>query len=346
MQIVKLVSLITMVAAATPVLAADPLKPVKLMSVSTQPVTMERQFIGRVAAKQSVDLAFQVGGQILEFPIIEGNMLGQGELIAKLDQETFEIQLEQARLQQEQAERTLERMSKLSGNTVSEAAVDDAETQVGLTGAAVRNAEWSLEHATLLAPFDGLVSSRNVEVFSTVSAGTPVVRIHDMSELHIEVDVPEVLFQRSGENRDNEIRARFPISDQEFPLQIREFDAETSTVGQTFRATFGMAPPEGMMVLPGSSVTVVIRATLPEDGMSVPTTALVMSDQGEPGVMRFDKTNETDGMVVWAPVKISPTQSGDARVTEGLEDGDEIVVVGGSALENGQMVRRFSGFAN
>ncbi|MEQ9695173.1 efflux RND transporter periplasmic adaptor subunit [Shimia sp. SDUM112013] len=345
MKIVNVVGVILAICAA-PVFASDALKPVKLMTVSSEPVILERQFIGRVAARQSVDLAFQVGGQIIEFPVIEGNMVAEGDMIAKLDQEQFEIQLEQALLQQEQAERTLDRMSKLLGNTVSEASVDDAETQVGLTGAAVRSAEWSLEHATLLAPFDGLISSRNVETFSTVAAGTPVVRIHDMSELRIEVDVPEILFQRSAENRENSVMARFPISDEEYPLMIREFDAETSTVGQTFRASFGMEPPEGLMVLPGSSATVIVRATLPHTGMVVPTTALVMSDQGDPGVMRFDATNATDGMVVWTPVQIEPTQTGDARITEGLEDGDEIVMAGGGALENGQMARRFAGFGN
>lgn len=332
--------------AALPAMALETLKPVKLIQVSSEPVVLERQFFGQVAARQSVDLAFQVGGQIFEFPVLEGISISKGDMISRLDQETFELKLEQAQLQQGQAKRTLERMSKLQGNTVSQATVDDAETQLALAGVAVRNAEWALDHTTLYAPFEGLVSSRNVDLYTTVSAGEPVVRIHDMSELRIEVDVPEVLFQRSGENGEVEIFARFLTSDVEYPLEIREFDAETSTVGQTFRATFGMSPPEGVMVLPGSSVTVTIRAAQKRDGIVVPPTALVMSDQGEPGVMRYEASSETSGTVLWVPVEIEPTQSGDARVTEGLENGAEIVVAGGAALENGQDVRRFDSFSN
>ena len=81
-----------------------------------------------------------------------------------------------------------------------------------------------------------------------------------MSELRIEVDVPEILFQRSPV-RKTTLRSppSSPVSDEVFPLEIREFDAETSSVGQTFRIQFGLTPPEGMQILPGSSVTVNVQ---------------------------------------------------------------------------------------
>lgn len=203
-----------------------------------------------------------------------------------------------------------------------------------------------MDHSELRAPFDGLVSSRTVELFATVGAGTPVVRMHDMSELRIQVDVPEILFQRAERDENARITARFPASPQEFPLEIREFDAETSNVGQTFRVTFGMAPPKGLNVLPGASATVTIKARQHDEGIVIPPTAIVMNDAGDPGVMRFTPAGADEGTVAWAPVEITPFQSGEARVLSGLSDGDEIVLAGGGALEDGQQVRRFTGFAN
>lgn len=332
---------------AAVVIAQDAtLKPVKLMLVTTKPVAFERQFFGQVKARQSVDLAFQVGGQITSYPVTEGLNIKQNDVIASLDLETFELQLDQARLQKDQADRTVERLNKLRGNTVSQVTLDDAQTQAALSAIALRNAEWSLRHATLRAPFDALVSSRNVELFTTISSGQPVVRIHDLSEISIEVDVPEILFQRARDQGEVAISAQFPGSDVAHPLKIREFDAETSNIGQTFRITFSMSPPEGRTILPGSSVTVSVSALQPETGIVIPATALVVNEQGVIGVMRFSPQGGAEGMVNWIAVATSPAETGEIRVLSGLMDGDEIVLAGGGALRDGQAVRRFVGFGN
>ncbi|WP_425078822.1 efflux RND transporter periplasmic adaptor subunit [Ruegeria denitrificans] len=331
---------------ATPIAAQDTPKPVKLMQVRETAPGFTRQFFGRVAARQTVDLAFQVAGQIVEMPVNEGFVIPKGGLIARLDQEPFELRLERAQLQKEQADRTVARLSRLRGTTASQVAVDDAETEAQLAAIALRDAEYELEHATLTAPFDALVSSRAVEAFTTVSAGTPIVRIHDMSELRIEVDVPEILFQRSGQNDDITITAKFPVSDEVFPLEIREFDAETSSVGQTFRIQFGLTPPEGLQILPGSSVTVNVKVQDERTGIVVPATAVVADASGELSVMVFSPAGADEGTVRRVPVTIEPTQTGDVRVLTGLSDGDEVVVAGGAVLTDGQPVRRFTGFAN
>ncbi|WP_209509514.1 MULTISPECIES: efflux RND transporter periplasmic adaptor subunit [unclassified Ruegeria] len=331
---------------ASPIAAQDTPKPVKLIEVRETAPGFTRQFFGRVAARQTVDLAFQVAGQIVEMPINEGFVIPKDGLIARLDQEPFELRLNRARLQKEQADRTVARLSRLRGTTTSQVTVDDAETEAQLAAITLRDAEYDLEHATLTAPFDALVSSRAVEAYTTVSAGTPIVRIHDMSELRIEVDVPEILFQRSGQNDDITITARFPISDEVFPLEIREFDAETSSVGQTFRIQFGLTPPEGLQILPGSSVTVNVQVQDERTGIIVPATAIVADATGELSVMVFSPGGADGGTVRRVPVTIEPTQTGDVRVLTGLSDGDEVVVAGGAVLTDGQAVRRFTGFAN
>ncbi|NOD93322.1 efflux RND transporter periplasmic adaptor subunit [Ruegeria sp. HKCCD4884] len=331
---------------ASPIAAQDTPKPVKLMQVHETAPGFTRQFFGRVAARQTVDLAFQVAGQIVEMPVNEGFVIPKDGLIARLDQEPFELRLNRARLQKEQADRTVARLSRLRGTAASQVAVDDAETEAQLAAIALRDAEYDLEHATLTAPFDALVSSRAVEAFTTVSSGSPIVRIHDMSELRIEVDVPEILFQRSNQNEDIAITAKFPVSEEVFPLEIREFDAETSSVGQTFRIQFGLTPPEGLQILPGSSVTVNVHVKDERKGIVVPATAIVVDATGELSVMVFSPTGADEGFVRRVPVTIEPTQTGDIRVLTGLSDGDEVVVAGGAVLTDGQAVRRFTGFAN
>ncbi|WP_082020570.1 efflux RND transporter periplasmic adaptor subunit [Leisingera sp. ANG-M1] len=330
---------------AAAALAQEVLKPVKLLQTSSDSLLLERQFFGQVAAKQTVDLAFQVGGQILAFPVTEGSEVDQSGLIAELDLEPFELQLEQARLRKEQADRTVARLEKLTG-TVSQVSIDDAETEAGLARVALRDAEYELEHATLDAPFNALVSSREVEQFTTISAGTPVVRLHDMSELHIKVDVPEILFQQADESDVLTIVANFPGQDTDYPLEILEFDAEASSVGQTYRVTFRLTPPEDRQILPGASATVNVRVDTGDNAIRVPGTALVAATDGSTGVMVFAPAGAEEGTVTWTPVQVEATQNGDFRIADGLSGGEEIVLTGGGALKDGQQVSRFTGFGN
>lgn len=318
----------------------------KIIEVQSGDSAVTRQFFGHVVAKETVDLAFQVGGQIVELPVIEGARIDKGTVVAQLDLEPFELALDQARVQKDQAERTVERLQKLQGNTVSQVTVDDAETSLQLAEIALRNAERELDNATLNAPFDALVASRNVANFATISPGTPIARLHDMSDLRIEIEVPEVLFQRAGTDPDIELWAQFPTNDTRYPVTPREFNAETSQVGQTYQITLGMAPPEDQTILPGSSVTVYATLNRGAQDIIIPASAVSTTNDGSPTVMVFTPTGADEGTVARRPVTVEPTIRGDMRVTEGLQPGEEIVASGASQLADGDRVKRFTGFSN
>ena len=330
--------------------APEPPRLVKLIGVSQTGGAITRRFFGRVVAKETVDLAFQVGGQIMEFPIIEGEPIPKGELVAQLDLEPFQLDLEQAKLEQEQAERDFDRLSKLGGNTVSQVQVDDAETAASLAKVNLKNAERSLRNATLSAPFDALVAMRSVSNFETISAGTAIARLHDMSDLRMEIDVPEILFQRAGEDPDVSLLAKFFGSDELFPLETREFNAQTTDVGQSFTITLGMAPQPGLLVLPGSSVEVV--ATLNEGApfLEIPYTAVIFDEAGNTEVMVFEpeggEAGADEGIVRRMAIETTTNNNGALLVTSGLEPGVEVVASGAAFLTDGQVVRRFIGFPN
>ncbi|MEY8827157.1 efflux RND transporter periplasmic adaptor subunit [Sedimentitalea sp. XS_ASV28] len=319
---------------------------VKLITVPTGETGTKRVFFGRVVARETVDLAFQVGGQIVEFPVEEGAMIAQGSVVAKLDQIPFTLARDEAQARSVQAHRTLERYQKLLGSAVTETAVQDEETAVELADLALRNAERALSQATLNAPFDSIVATRLVPNFSTISAGTPVVRLHDLSDLRIEIDVPETLFQRAGSAAKVNLHAEFPAVPGSFPLELREFNAETEQIGQTYKITLGMAPPEGEPILPGSSAKVTAVLYLGAPRIEIPLSAIDIGNDSGTSVMVFTPTGANEGTVTRTPVEIGATNNGTVELLSGVEPGQEIVAIGANALKDGATVRRFAGFGN
>ncbi|WP_374635503.1 efflux RND transporter periplasmic adaptor subunit [Paracoccus sp. (in: a-proteobacteria)] len=320
-----------------------PVPLVRLITLGQDGAPAERTFFGRTVARQTVDLGFQVSGQLVEFPIAEGELIAAGTLIGRLDQKPFILALDEARLTEEQAQRDADRAEQLGGN-VSRAQRETVQTQARLAGVARQNAELALERSTLLAPFDAVISTRTVANFTTVAAGQPVVRLHDMSELRIEIDVPETIVRQSGENPDFELLARFGGDDRLHPLKIVETDIETGPVAGTYRVTLGMEPPKDVLILPGYSVAVVMRrngAKAPE--LTVPQDAIATTPEGGYFALRFTPEGEDGGKLTQVPVTIEASERGQIVVTSGLEAGDEIVSAGLTHLSDGQAVKRFRG---
>jgi len=324
----------------------EAVRPVKLAKLEATDRVLTRQFFGSVAARQTVDLAFQVSGQIQSFPVLEGATVAEGALIAQLDLEPFERALQQATVQKDQADRAVARLNQLSSSSVSQVSIDDAQSAADLAALALQEAEYALENATLTAPFDGLIASRNFANFSTISAGTPVVRLHDISEWRVEIDVPEVLFRTAGENPDLSLEGRFTGSERIIPLELREFTAEASAVGQTFKITLAMLEEPGPGVLPGSSMTVIAGLNTPSRQAIIPASAVVIDDAGGTFLMAFETDDGTNGVVRRIAVDLETGNDGEFILRELPGDDVEIVVAGAMSLTDGQAVRRFTGFSN
>lgn len=343
---VGLAGLLALLVAPSLACAQETVRLVNLFEVTEGDASVTRQFFGRVVATETVDLAFQVGGQIVEFPIVEGAFVERGGLVAALDLELFQLTLDEAVLQREQAERNLRRLQQLQGNSVAQISVDDAATTFNLSEIAVRRAERALSDAQLVAPFDSLVATRLVANFSSVDPGQAIARLHNMSEVRIEIDAPEILFQQAGWNPDIDAWAEFFFVEERFPLEVREFNAEAAAIGQTMTVTFGMPTPEGLPVVPGLSALVSVRFNSDAGYPEIPASAIVADSGGATTVMLFSPSGADEGTISQVPVDIRPTNTGSVQVIGGLLAGQEIVSGGAARLTPGERVRRFTGFAN
>ncbi|WP_321448249.1 efflux RND transporter periplasmic adaptor subunit [uncultured Cohaesibacter sp.] len=330
-------------------LAASEPRPVKLLLLEPAKETVQRRFFGQIRARETVDLAFQVGGQIVNFPIKEGSRLNKGDLVAQLDLENFDRVLKEAQINLQKAERELRRYEKLQGTSISRTQVEDAQTAYALAQIALDRARDERQDASLTAPFDALVARREVANYTTVSAGTAVVRLQDVSELHVDIEIPEILAQRST-NGSVAFSASFPGIETSYPLEIREFETDAGSITQTYRLTLALTDtPKDHRIFPGSSVSVTVKSTASKPTrILLPKTALVYDAAGNPGVLVFHPSpdDKNQGTVSREPVSIKIGEDASIIQKSGLKAGTEIVATGATLLTEGQTVRRFEGIGD
>lgn len=180
---------------------------------------------GRVQPEVEIVISPDVSGEVIQLPVIEGQQVRQGQLLARIKPDFYSAQVEQSeanvlqgqaleaqrRADMLNAEQELNRQKSLfERQVVAESAYQQAQTQYEVAKAAHEAAQFSVQSAearlretreqlsktALYAPMDGTVSQLNIELGERVvgtsqMAGTEMMTIARLDQMEIEVDVNE-----------------------------------------------------------------------------------------------------------------------------------------------------------
>lgn len=326
--------------ATPPVVTDQSVRPARIFTVGGDLSTVTHEFVGQVDAAQTIDMTFRVPGPLVELPVLEGQSIRTGDLVAALDPTDYTLDLKEAEVQRELARQDLARKQQLLRERgISQSIVDDARALYDLRQVAVAQARENLDRTRLRAPFDAYVARRYTDNHVNVRVGDPIVRLTDLNELHVVANVPEDLLATATPERVVSVHARFPfLPEERFELSFRENTGESNAVAQTFQITFAMPRPAQWNILPGMTATVEVELTAPGDAarIQIPTSALVSDPEKNYFVWRYDPLTQA---VEKQPVQIGPAAGGGITVLAGLAPGDLIVASGAAHLQPGMKVR-------
>jgi RND family efflux transporter MFP subunit len=327
---------------------AEVTRPVKIFEVGGQ-AGARREYPGQIRAAQYSEMAFEVPGRIVEFPVNEGERVTRGQRLARLDPRDYQAKLDsaEAKLQHAVAER--DRAKILFDKGVKpKAEYELRERLYDVAAAETAQARKALEDTVLVAPFAGVLARKLVSDFRNVQAKEPVLVVQDDSSFEIKVSVPERDLATGAARRPTleEITARVrprvvlsALQDREFPARLTELAEVADPTTRTFEATFAFARPENATVLGGMTAKIAIEIPPPPgvSGIVVPAAAVVSASDPEPFVWVVDPgTMQVSKRVV----EVGTMTGSEVRVLAGLAAGDQVVVSGVHQLREGTVVRR------
>jgi RND family efflux transporter MFP subunit len=313
---------------------------------------MLRSFPGEVQASDVADMAFRVSGRIIELPANRGMEVKEGDLLARLDPADYQAVVNQMQAQYDLAEAQFNRAAELiDRKLIAQADYDERLALMRVRKSNLTTAKNDLAYTELLAPFDGVVSRRNVENFENVLAGQTVLVMQTQTMIDISVDVPESIISRlerrpPSERQESPVKVRFGSRDELFDAVYKEHESEADPATLTFKVTFSMPAPEGVNILPGMSATVIVDLSPLYQDMAAELTTIpieaVYSKETEP--------LDADERHVWVVdqetmraadrrVKVGPITGNMISILSGLEEGELIVAAGVTEVEEGMWVR-------
>lgn len=154
------------------------------------PFTETAAFLGSFAPVREVTIAAETTGKVVRVGVREGSQVSTGSLIAQLDTELLEAQLQSALASYDNAALTLKRYEQAS-NGVTKLQIDNARTQLLTDKAQIDQLRKQISMCSIKAPFSGIITSKSFELGAVVSAGVQMAQLTDISSLKLEISVPE-----------------------------------------------------------------------------------------------------------------------------------------------------------
>jgi RND family efflux transporter MFP subunit len=260
----------------------------------TQQQTLQQRYpaVGRLQAVQRSTVAAQVEGQIVKAPLIEGQTVVRGQLLAVLDDDLLQADMDAALAQIAAAQATVDDAVRRSRQLDDLATTGSApQREVDAAAAALSSARSSLqaaeaqaqrvarrlERTIVIAPFDGVVIAEYVERGQWVGAGDPVVQMVSRGEIDAVVEVPERVVNDLAEGEQVELIVE--------PLGLR-LQGELMTVvpdgsnlARVYTAKVRLDDQDGRLK-PGMSVTANLPITREAQLLTVPRDAVLQTARG------------------------------------------------------------------
>ena len=311
-----------------PVASLPPVR-VRVATVQLESVPELLALTGTVHPARHALIAAKVMGTITELPCVLGQTVRAGDLLVRLSAGEISARLAQAQAQLDQANRDYTReRDLLPKNASTPGAVKNLETRVTLSEAAVREAQVMLGYATVLAPFDGVISRKLVDVGDLASPGAPLVEIEASGAFQVEAGIPDSL--AAGLKTGTVVSIAIPAAGVTVEAPLAELSSAADPITHTVAAKFTV--PAGVTVRSGEFA----RLQLPGGtvrGLFAPAGAVVPLGQMERVFVA-----SADGRAVLRLVRTGAGRGDRIEILSGLDDGERVVVAPPADLAEGRML--------
>ena len=345
-------------AASTP---APPIPEVQVITVTTQSVPDEPEFIGQTESSRPVEIRSQVTGIIKEWSFQEGRDVKKGARLYQIDPVPFQAALLSAKAKVAQAEARLVQADQnlarvkplLAEQAVSQKDVDDAVAEELAAKAALEGAKADLvkakfdfDNTLITAPIDGMIERTRVYEGRLVAAQSDLLTIvHQVDPMYVTVSAPEsFLLKRQRDIAAKRIQhpgvyrlrgiiifldgTTYP---HEGALDLLDVGMRTETGSRPARVTF---PNPERLLVPGQFVTVRFKGTVKTEAILVPQRAV---QQGPKGPVLYVVAN--GDKVEIRDVQATSWQGNQWLIEEGLHAGEQVVVDGFQRIMPGVPVK-------
>ncbi|WP_372625520.1 efflux RND transporter periplasmic adaptor subunit [Arsukibacterium sp.] len=326
-----------------------PAAPVSVVIPEQQNIGQQLTLSGTLTARQHARLSARTDGLVARVVVDAGDEVSAGQILLELDPALAKQQLQQLQA----ASRVTATELAESARLVSEAEQLSASQLFPQTELALRKANQARAEAlhqqalaalarqqevlarhTLIAPFAGVIASRQTDAGEWVNLGTPVLELVALSPLYLDVQMPQEYFQTLTNLQQIKVRSDMR-PEQELSADIVARVPVIDADARSFLVRLQLQQPEAdWQLLPGTSASATFNmASQGSSNVIVPADAVLRHPDGS-----FSVFVVKDNTAYRRLVKLGRRSGEGIEVSNGLATGEPVVIRGNESLRDGQQV--------
>ncbi|MFN3234387.1 MAG: efflux RND transporter periplasmic adaptor subunit [Gammaproteobacteria bacterium] len=309
--------------------------------------------IGSLQAIQGVDVTVQTSGIVSAIHFESGTFVNKGDALIELDDREEQANLQDYLAQYKLSKLNYDRDVKLlKKGAVSQSTVDTDYATMQETKASVEATKVKIAYKHVIAPFDGKLGIREIDIGQYISAGTPIVPLQSLNPLYVEFTLPEKYVHDLSVGQDVEVVTdSFPNVTYKGIVNALASQIDESTRSITVQA---IVPNESKALLPGMFARIHVLLPKKQSVVTIPQTAVAYNLYGNTVYVieqekqkstaptsksTKDKTADKPTLTVKRVyVEVGDRRGDVVEITKGVKAGDMVVTSGQIKLSNGDPV--------
>jgi len=269
----------------------------------------------------------KTGGEIIEILVEEGDDVQAGQVLARLDGDRLELTLEETRARLEKLRQDYARNVELrERRLISDGDFEAIQFEMEALQAAFDLAKLELSYTAIRAPIAGVVSARHIKLGNTIDANAEAFEVTSLEPLIVSLHVPEREYQRMRDGLAAEITVD-ALPGTSFTGTVARTSPVVDPATGTFKLTIEVVD-DSRRLKPGMFGRIDIVSDRRPDALKIPRAAVLESGGQEyVYVVR-------DGLAEKRVIETGYVEGAAIEVRDGLEDDEQLVVVGQTSLRD------------
>lgn len=317
-------------AAGAPLTAASgPARPptVEAAKVETLRLTDDTQAVGTLKSRIGVVLRPEVSGRITQLNFTDGQRVRKGQVLVQFDDQLPLAQMQQSLAELSIAQANQKRNQELvAQNFISQRSLDESAANLQVAQAKLALAKATADRLKIIAPFDGMVGIRSVNVGDYLKDGADIVNIEDIDAIFVDFRLPE-RFQskvKTGQMASIDIDA---LPGRKYTARIQAIDPLIDANGRSVGVR-GCIDNRQLQLRPGMFARVNAVFGVREKAMMIPEEAIIPQGPKVFVIKLLPGPNEKTRTTQRVEVKVGLRRPGKVEILEGLVPTDSVVANG------------------
>ena len=297
--------------------------------------------VGSVSAVQGAVVSTELGGMVSEIGFQNGTLAKKGDLLVKLDASQEEALLRSAEAEVELARTDLERTRDLaSKKVVSNSDLDAAQSKFRRLTAVVDQMQSNIRKKAIVAPFDGQLGIRQVNIGQMINSGQPVVALQSLDPVFADFALPQQYFSKLSQGL--EIRVTTDaMPGRVFNGKLTAVNSMVDVATRNVLVQATLANPDHAL-RPGMFAKVEVVLPEKERALVIPGSAISYAPFGDSVFViekqKNPKTGKESQTIRQQFVRVGEARGDLVSITTGLKPGEMVVGTGVFKLRNGMSV--------